>query len=73
MRWRVTMHPRTVPSIAGSAVSFAGSSAGGKCRGALCIKLLRNCRVVAAAHCTGSGTFSGCTGPRVTMLLPLFR
>ena len=26
------MHPRTVPSIAGSAVSFAGSSAKGKCR-----------------------------------------
>lgn len=38
----------------------------------LCIKSLRNCRVVTAAHCTESGTFCGCTGPRVTMLLTLF-
>ena len=39
---------------------------------ALCIKLLRNCRVVTAVHCAESGTFSGCTGRRVTMLRALF-
>ena len=39
---------------------------------ALCIKLLRDCKVVTAVHCTESATFCGCAGPRVTPLLALF-
>ena len=39
---------------------------------ALCIKLLRDCKVVTAAHCTESATFCGCAGPRVMLPLALF-
>lgn len=34
-------------------------------------KIIKNCKVVGAVHCTECGTLCGCTGPRITMMLSL--